>query len=328
MLATRTRELLDAGSYAEAEPVARECLAVRQKQIPDDWRTFNARSMLGGALLGQKKYGEETEAMLLSGYKGMEQRENSIPSEGRLRPREALQRLVQFYEATSRPDQAAEWKRTLAGFDQAELVQPGLVAQSIPARDPAASTNLIDLTSLYNATLTAVWHEPTPASNDLSELPRGIQTFAAVQFDVRGLIQLSASLHGLKRYPDEVRDIPIHRTCRRLHFLHATIFGDGAPDGAKIGSYIVHYASGTQSELPIIIGQSLADWWTQPGEQDKTFTLAWVGHNPESRRQGKTIRLFKSTWENLAPGETVSTIDFVAIQPGPAPFLVAITSEP
>ena len=75
------------------------------------------------------------------------------------------------------------------------------------------------------------------------------------------------------------------------------------------------------------MGESVADWWVQPHEEGKTFTIAWVGQNGESRRQGKTIRLFKSTWENPAPGETVSTIDFIALQKAPAPFLVAVTAE-
>jgi eukaryotic-like serine/threonine-protein kinase len=51
-LAERTSTLLEEGKFAEAEPLARECLALRETMIPDDWRTFNARSMLGGSLLG------------------------------------------------------------------------------------------------------------------------------------------------------------------------------------------------------------------------------------------------------------------------------------
>jgi tetratricopeptide (TPR) repeat protein len=107
------------GKFAEAEEVARECLAIREREIPDDWRTCNARSMLGGSLLGQKKYAE-AEPLLLSGYDGMKQREIKIPLEGRPRLRETLERLVQLYEATSRPDQAAEWKRKLADFEKTE----------------------------------------------------------------------------------------------------------------------------------------------------------------------------------------------------------------
>jgi serine/threonine protein kinase/tetratricopeptide (TPR) repeat protein len=200
-------------------------------------------------------------------------------------------------------------------------------AQVAKAQEITASCkNLIDLSTFYNAALTERWHGPD--NSDLSELPSGIQTFAGVQFDVRGLIQLAASSGGTERYPKEVRNIPINRACHRLHFLHAAIFGSGAPDGAKIGSYVAHYASGKQSELPIIMGESVADWWNQPNEQDKRFTVAWVGQNADSRRRGRSIRLFKSTWENPTPSETVSTIDFIGFQQKPAPFLVAITAEP
>ena len=41
---------------------------------PDTWTTFNTKSMLGGALLGQKKYAE-AEPLLLKGYAGMKRRE-------------------------------------------------------------------------------------------------------------------------------------------------------------------------------------------------------------------------------------------------------------
>ncbi len=50
----------------------------------------------------------------------MRQRELKIPAVGRPRLKETLQRLLQLYEATGRPAQAAEWKRKLAEFDKAE----------------------------------------------------------------------------------------------------------------------------------------------------------------------------------------------------------------
>jgi len=72
--------------------------------------------MLGGSLLGQKKYAE-AEPLLLSGYEGLKQREDKIPAAGSMRPQQALQRLVQLYEETNRPDQAAQWKKLLAQSD-------------------------------------------------------------------------------------------------------------------------------------------------------------------------------------------------------------------
>ena len=155
----------------------------------------------------------------------------------------------------------------------------------------------------------------------------GIQTFVGVQFDVGGLIQVGAPSRTGENYPTEVRQIAIQRACQRLHFLHAAIFAGGTPNGTRIGSYVLHYVNGRQAEVPIVIGQSLADWFTQPNEENKRFTIAWTGYNAESRRQGKTIRLFKTTWENPAPAEAIRSIDFVSAQAGPAPFLVAITAE-
>ena len=112
-LAELTRVLLDAGELTEVEPMARECLALRERQIPDDWRTFNARVLLGRALLGQKKYAE-AEPLLLAGYEGMKQREDKIPATGKPRLKEALKALVQLYEATGQSVPAAEWKQKLA----------------------------------------------------------------------------------------------------------------------------------------------------------------------------------------------------------------------
>jgi len=68
---------------------------------------------LGAALLGQKKY-SEAEPLLLAGYQGMKQREATIPPPFKLLLMEALERLVQFYEATADKDKAREWQNKLA----------------------------------------------------------------------------------------------------------------------------------------------------------------------------------------------------------------------
>ena len=104
--------LLERKRWAEAEPLLREALAIRAKKEPNDWRTFATRSMLGGALLGQKKY-TDAEPLLLAGYEGMKQRERSVSPEARARLTEGAARLVELYEATSRADDAAKWRKEL-----------------------------------------------------------------------------------------------------------------------------------------------------------------------------------------------------------------------
>jgi hypothetical protein len=57
-LAQMGLELLQQQKWAEAEPLLRKSLALREKLQPDAWTTCNTRSLLGGALLGQKKYAD------------------------------------------------------------------------------------------------------------------------------------------------------------------------------------------------------------------------------------------------------------------------------
>jgi eukaryotic-like serine/threonine-protein kinase len=130
-----TRSLLAQKKFTEAEAPARESLAIREKAIPDDWRTFNARSLLGGSLLGQKKYAE-AEPFLLAGYEGMKQREKSIPAAGKVRISEAIQRLAEFYETTGQPEKEAEWNQKLTEFDQAEAEKQVATPKSQPQRQP------------------------------------------------------------------------------------------------------------------------------------------------------------------------------------------------
>jgi len=85
-LAQFSLPLLQVSAFADAEPMLRECLAIREKAAPDDWRTFNTRSMLGGACWDKLSHCRprrrsgcakltEAEPLLVLGYEGMHQRE-------------------------------------------------------------------------------------------------------------------------------------------------------------------------------------------------------------------------------------------------------------
>ena len=104
--------LLEQKKWTEAEPHLRECLAIREQTQPDVWSTFNTKSTLGGALLGQKRFAD-AEPLLLTGYEGMKQREKTIPAQGKTRLPEAAERLVQLYDATGNKEEAAKWRKEL-----------------------------------------------------------------------------------------------------------------------------------------------------------------------------------------------------------------------
>jgi len=59
-----------------------------------------------GTEAGTEQPRAEAEPLLLAGYEGMKQRENKIPTIGKPRLKETLQRRVQLYEATP-PEEAA-----------------------------------------------------------------------------------------------------------------------------------------------------------------------------------------------------------------------------
>ena len=102
---------------------------------PDDWTTFNTKSALGEALLGQKKYAE-AEPLLLAGYKGMKAREKTTPALRGLRIPEALDRLIELYTATNKPDEAKKWGAERAKYPP-EKAPPPPDAHATPPEDKA-----------------------------------------------------------------------------------------------------------------------------------------------------------------------------------------------
>ena len=133
LLAQVALELLKCRQHAAVEELLRECLAIREKKEPDVWSTFNTKSLLGGALLGQKKY-VDAEPLLLAGYEGMKRREAKIPPTAKVRLAEAVERLVQLYEALNKQDDAAKWRKELESRKTKDMVST--TAGTIDGRMP------------------------------------------------------------------------------------------------------------------------------------------------------------------------------------------------
>jgi hypothetical protein len=55
--------------------------------------------------------------MLKTGYEGMKKREGTIPPGDKVRLTEAVERLVQLYEAWGKPEKAAIWRARLGLTD-------------------------------------------------------------------------------------------------------------------------------------------------------------------------------------------------------------------
>jgi eukaryotic-like serine/threonine-protein kinase len=60
--------------------------------------------------LGQKTIAD-AEPLLLAGYEQMKHREAKIPPQGKVRILEAIEHLVQLYDAMDKKDEVAKWRK-------------------------------------------------------------------------------------------------------------------------------------------------------------------------------------------------------------------------
>jgi eukaryotic-like serine/threonine-protein kinase len=98
--------LLQDGQYGPAEVFLRQGVKMREMGNVPAGKVASARYLLGGALVGQKRY-QEAEPLLLQGYEELS-KDPQMP-EGLLI--EALDWLVQLYDGWGRKDEAGAWRQ-------------------------------------------------------------------------------------------------------------------------------------------------------------------------------------------------------------------------
>jgi hypothetical protein len=193
---------------------------------------------------------------------------------------------------------------------------------------------LIDLSAHFNAALDDDWL--VSAGANLKRLPKGIQTFNGIRFDIRGLIQLGGlSLYEEsdyntedknKHYPDRVDGIKIGQKTPAINFLHATAWG--GEKGLEVGEYVIRYTDGSLITVPLNYLDVFRDWWFMPeDEMPGNAKIAWTGLNDLTKELGYQVRLFNYKWENPQSDKRIHSIDFISKMTEVSPFLVAITLD-
>jgi hypothetical protein len=188
----------------------------------------------------------------------------------------------------------------------------------------------IDLGPYVNQKLHEPFHDSFPG-NDLAILPTGTQIFAGIKFTVGGgVVQLGSPRHpgGLEK----VEAIKVGTKTVKLHFLHACGRSAGTRAGTRVATYVLHYDDNSTTEVEIVYGKDVVDWWEQRGVADPSRSkVAWEGQNDAMRANGLKIKLFLTTWQNPHPNKLIRTIDYLRTgdrqQTGAAPFCVAISAE-
>ena len=106
--------LVAQGRFKEAEPLLREAhdifaQATALPRVP--WYKPDVQSALGAALAGLRRF-DEAEPLLVAGYEGLRDLPVAPPAHLRV----SIERLVSFYVASGRAEQAMVWRTRLNGL--------------------------------------------------------------------------------------------------------------------------------------------------------------------------------------------------------------------
>jgi tetratricopeptide (TPR) repeat protein len=211
------------------------------------------------------------------------------------------------------------------GFCLRRITLTRYLGRRIRPRDPSTSSNLVDLTAYYNASLRLYMPggDPDAATNVL----QAVRQTTGVDFDARGYIGLyrrGEESTGTNTSPVSVTGIPIGRRLSGLHFLQAASYGETT--GQQIGSYVMHMSDGSRQEFAIVYGRNVC---SERGDNRNLpeAEVAWQGEGIRTGA-GTRVRMFKVTWVNPDPALAVTSVDFVSTRSKSAPHLIAITIEP
>jgi hypothetical protein len=129
----------------------------------------------------------------------------------------------------------------------------------------------------------------------------------------------------MQSFPLRVEGVPVGKKCRALHLVGAVRNVQGT-NGDEVMRLLVHYEDGTVATHSLRLGVDMGDWWIDvlPAEE----RLVWAGSNPEARAVGNDVGVYHAFWQNSRQDETIVSVDFVALNQGGAPFILALTAEP
>src|SRR5262249_39052049 len=142
----------------------------------------------------------------------------------------------------------------LRGASELEMARPRTSwrfrPDGLPKRAKQCPDNLVNLSAHYNAGL----------SFFCAPIEPGVQSPRGVQFDLRGIVQLSCAHQDMAwDFPAKVEGIRVGCRCQRLHFLQAASWEDER--GTAIGEYVIHFADGQVELVPLIYGENSISWW-------------------------------------------------------------------
>jgi beta-galactosidase len=168
------------------------------------------------------------------------------------------------------------------------------------------------------------WTDQGPNA-DLRSFPTepAIQSFEGVPFRIeKGRSALVLASRFRPKGPPESVELPVSGRADALFFLQTSAW----TSNRQHGSYIVHYADGSQYEIQLTGGVNLRDWAASnagdafPLETDTITRVAWSGKTKDF----PSVNLYLMAWPNPHPERAVRSVTFQSLNQG-VPILVGVT---
>ncbi|HAV65232.1 MAG TPA: hypothetical protein DCY13_23025 [Verrucomicrobiales bacterium] len=226
---------------------------------------------------------------------------------------------------------ADEWEAELGNVIDPVVLTPTNLVQQVQhfvTGVRAGRVVTLDLSKFYNAELASSLHEANPAGPTLAAFPKGRNRFRGIPFEVGGVIQLQGRMLSEAlpdRYSTSVTGIPVNQQATQVHFLGGA--GWNVQNPIVIGHFMVHYEDGESTEVPIIYGRHVVDWWNPPTPDQQEVRVAWSGTIQKSPGHEQIGRVYQYSWDNPRALVPIKSLDFVSRMAAPAPFLLGISVE-
>ncbi len=237
-----------------------------------------------------------------------------------------------------------DWRDNLSPEGQ-PIASPKPAHQSIPdslrtdwpqpteilPRDPRAPSGVVNLETVMNRPL-----ESREGSNDglrevPTDLPLGVSRLGGVDFEIRGVVQMSSRGGPLpeRKWPARVT-LPLPgKAARRMHLLLTTRGGAELPVGTPVMRVRCRWSGGAEAELPVRLGVEVGNGWhapenPKPGDR---ADAAWQGISEASETARSVMRLYRMTIEAPGPGMVLEQCELASEETAATPMIYAVSVE-
>lgn len=162
------------------------------------------------------------------------------------------------------------------------------------------------------------WFQRGRYGPDFRDLPGGEQSLGGITWiiapDTDSMPSVMAlSGHSSESTADSITGIGVGRRADRLAFLHNAhvVQRRETPAGTQLFHYRVHYADGSQLDIPVRYGEQIDHWQMGRPRNLSAARLAWTERHIVRSGRFDYLTLFAFEWENPKPDLAIDSIDIL-----------------